>query len=74
VSARCGPSPRRTTRAGAQLLDVHTGGTTLVSQEYLPGSHPPWLTDFRDPRLHHRHAAGISQVIRIRAGEFVVNI
>jgi hypothetical protein len=57
------------------FADVHGGGTTLVSQEYLLGTHPPRLTDFHDPAV----SATVSQqafrkVIRIRAEEFVVNL
>lgn len=57
------------------FLDVHGGGSTLVPQEYLLGTHPPRLTDFHDPAV----SATVSQqalrkAIRIRAEEFVVNV
>lgn len=57
------------------FADVHGGGATLISQEYLLGAHPPVLGDFHDPAL----SATVSQqvlrkVVRIRAEEFVVNV
>jgi hypothetical protein len=57
------------------FADVHSGGTTFVSQEYLLGTHPPMLTDFHCPAV----SATVSQqafrkVVRIRAEEFVVNV
>lgn len=57
------------------FADVHGGGTTLVSQEYLLGSHPPRLTDFHDPAVSATVTQqALRKVIRIRAEEFVVNV
>jgi hypothetical protein len=55
--------------------DVHGGATTLVSQEYLLGTHPPRLMDFHDPAVSATVCQqALRKAIRIRAEDFVMNV
>jgi hypothetical protein len=55
--------------------DVHSGGTTHVTQEYLLGDHPPLLTDALEPLLTETVEQQLfRKVVRIRAEEFVVPV
>lgn len=57
------------------FADVHGGATTLMSQEYLLGAHPPFLTDFHNSAVSATVTQqALRKVIRIRAEEFVVNV
>lgn len=57
------------------FADIHSGNTSLISQEHLLGNCPPSLTDFLDVTVSSTVSQqAFRKAVRIRAEEFVINL
>ena len=77
----CGLLSRGITRApciferAESFAAVHSGGTSVISPEYLLGTHPPLLPDFLDPAVSSTvEQQSFRKVVRVHAEDFVVHV
>jgi hypothetical protein len=55
--------------------DVHGGGPSHVTQEYLLGTHPPYVKDFHDESVSAAsEQRSFRKVVRITVQEFVIHL